>query len=79
LVAGEHAVVKEIGGMLAYCLRALTSASPSAAALRPGGGGGVVGGGGGEGGAKGREGRQAGLVHECCAHLVVSVCSCLGI
>ena len=33
----------------------------------------------GEEGAKEREGRQAGLVHECCAHLVVSVCSCLGI
>ncbi len=66
LAAGEHAVVKEVGGMLAYCLRVLGVCSRSTVA-RPGVG------------AKGRAGRQAvGLVNECCSHFVVSVCSCLG-
>jgi hypothetical protein len=64
--AGEHAVVKEVGGMLSYCLRVLGGCSRGTTASRPGVG------------AKGRAGRQAGLVNECCSHFVVSVCSCLG-
>jgi hypothetical protein len=55
-------VVKEVSSLLAFALRTLLSPS---------------GGGGGKGGKHKRDAR-AGLIEECCAYFVESVCSCLG-